>query len=621
MAHWHSGVGCTVATVLTATVELLGCSDSQVPGTIVSSDVGASGDADGGSVFGGNDLPIKLDIVQVDTAPEPGKFGYPCAKKDECDSGLCVDSPNGKVCSKYCTDECPKGFGCVEQIVPGTTDKQFICASKHRFLCDPCEASATCNEPGQSGNVCVKNKQYGSFCGVKCNPKQDECAPGFSCDATTDPDTGLSSHQCVPAKGGECTCSATATSLGLKTTCINHNVHGDCAGVRQCTDGGLSACTAAVAKPEECNGLDDDCNGKTDDFQAGATCDIKNTFGTCKGQVVECVDGKPKCEGAAAKPEACNGIDDNCDGETDEKLCEDGDPCTKDSCNSDGSCKHIQLGGLPCDDGSICTTVDKCVAGKCMGGKELDCDDKDPCTSDSCNAIDGCQHKTASDLVCPDDGEACTQDLCKDGKCVHPQASDGTKCAEDGKPCTADICTAGKCTHPIQDGSACTDDGKPCTNDTCVNGTCTHPPNTGKACDDNNLCTENDTCLSGTCKAGKLNLCDDGNPCTKDACVPGAGCTHDLGGAAGAACTAPSGDCPIGVCSGGSCVSKPNVTCQTKVKIDLCGSTPISGVCAASGKCTPTSVQGGYSCPGCKSVCLKCLGVPICLDFIFASGP
>ncbi len=615
---------------LLALLAAAGCSDNTVSGTVVPGSGGASNDADGGSLdsnpFGGSDgLQLKLDLPPVDAGPVQGEFGWPCDKSAECNSGLCVDSPKGKVCSKYCTDDCPKGFACVEQVLPGTTDKAFICASRDKYICDPCEQSVTCNEPGQSGNLCLKNAKFGSFCGVKCNPKVPDCPNGYACDAATDPETGLSSYQCQPEKGGECTCSANAISLGLKTPCVNHNANGDCMGFRQCTDSGLSGCTALVPKAEECNGIDDDCNGKTDDFQAGAKCDLVNEFGTCKGQVKECVDGKPVCDGKPAKPEACNGIDDNCDGKTDEALCEDGDPCTNDTCNTDGSCKHIQLGGMACDDGSICTQTDKCVAGKCLGGKEMNCDDKDPCTTDSCNPIDGCQHKEASDSVCPDDGEACTQDLCKDGKCTHPQASDGTKCAEDGKPCTADICTNGKCVHPQQDGIECTDDGKPCTNDVCTNGNCTHTANTGKLCEDGNSCTDKDSCMNGVCKSGKLNLCDDGNPCTKDTCLNNAGCVHDPNGGNGLPCKAPSGDCPLGVCSGGACFSSPNQPCTYKYDGGICNNDlDIPGTCSASGKCAANknAVPGKVSCTvPCKSVCIACsvMGLPIqlCLDGVF----
>jgi len=43
-----------------------------------------------------------------------------------------------------------------------------------------------------------------------------------------------------------------------------------------------------------------------------------------------------------------------------------------------------------CGDGDVCTTVDQCSAGTCVGGAPLDCDDGSACTVDSCDPVDGC---------------------------------------------------------------------------------------------------------------------------------------------------------------------------------------------------------------------------------------
>ncbi len=619
-------VGCWLIAALAS-----GCSENTVDGTMVNADgSGGFGDSaaleDSGGLFGSDTLT--LELPPKDTGPVQGEFGWPCTEAEECNTGLCIESPlttTGKMCTKFC-GTCPTGYQCVEEVIPGTSDKGYYCAPKFKFLCDPCDDNLGCNSDGKAGNVCLQygtGGNSGSFCGAACSEIKPDCPDGFTCEPNIDKDTGLNTYQC--RRDGLCECSSNAKLLGLKTSCTNKNIYGTCKGFRQCTADGLTACNATVAKPEECNGLDDDCNGKTDDFQAGATCDLKNEFGTCKGQIKECVDGQAVCDGKKPAPEACNGVDDNCNGDTDEGLCEDGDPCTKDSCNTDGSCKHIQLGGLVCDDGSLCTQVDKCVSGKCMGGSELDCNDKDPCTSDSCNPIDGCKHAPASEGICPDDGIQCTQDLCQNGKCSHPQASDGTKCAEDGKPCTADICTAGKCEHPLTDGQTCTDDGKPCTTDVCVGGICKHNPASSIPCDDGNICTQNDNCLNGTCKPGLVNQCNDGAPCTKDSCVPGTGCVHSVEGGNGLPCPASSAACPVGVCSGGACYSKPSVPCTYAYDPGLCGDEmDLPGTCNSGGKCTVTkdAIPGKVTCTiPCKSVCLACSlgGFPIqlCMDGVF----
>jgi hypothetical protein len=44
-----------------------------------------------------------------------------------------------------------------------------------------------------------------------------------------------------------------------------------------------------------------------------------------------------------------------------------------------------------CDDGNLCTSADHCVSGVCTG-TAVNCDDGVPCTTDSCGAAVGCIH-------------------------------------------------------------------------------------------------------------------------------------------------------------------------------------------------------------------------------------
>ncbi len=605
---------------LFASGTMLGCGNDETPGSTSSAgtvdtkqgiDFAVSGD----NAAGEADVDVNTGGADAGTV-DPGTFGAKCKTNDDCDTALCVQGANGKLCTKVCEESCPSGFTCAEKKTPGG-DVIYLCLPRFLYLCDPCDFNSQCNDAGKSGNVCVSFGKPGSFCGIKCDEVSPDCPTSYSCQQVVDSKTGLTSSQCVRDKG-LCECSERATELALATTCTNQNLYGACKGVRNCTGGGLSQCQAMVPKPEECNGIDDDCDGNTDNFDATASCKKTNEFGSCPGIIVACLDGKTTCDAPAAKPEGCNGVDDDCDGETDEGLCDDGDPCTNDTCNSDGSCKHKELAGLACDDGSLCTQTDKCLAGKCVGGNALDCDDKDPCTNDTCDPFTGCVHKASSDAVCPDDGEVCTQDLCKEGKCLHPQAKDGSTCADDGLICTQDACQAGTCAHLPKNGGVCTDDGNGCTKDVCSAGACKHIPATGSACEDGNPCTLKDTCNAGKCLSGPLNQCNDNNPCTKDVCTPQTGCKHSNNDYA--LCTASSADCPVGTCSGGGCFSKPNVACNTKVKVGLCDKIDVKGTCASSGQCSPQSTPKGVSCPNCKSVCTSCFGILICLDFLFA-GP
>ena len=91
-----------------------------------------------------------------------------------------------------------------------------------------------------------------------------------------------------------------------------------------CTvDGSGTECDAApgIPAPDDsvCNGIDDNCNGLTDeDFNSMVTsCGL----GVCQAVgSTSCVAGtvENSCTPGAPAPEVCNGIDDNCNGETDE---------------------------------------------------------------------------------------------------------------------------------------------------------------------------------------------------------------------------------------------------------------------------------------------------------------
>ncbi len=87
------------------------------------------------------------------------------------------------------------------------------------------------------------------------------------------------------------------------------------AGTRVCVSAEESRCDANVMPGAEgCNGLDDDCDGRTDEELGTSMCGV----GACITSVPNCVGGRPRrCDPLPPSPELCNLIDDDCDGVVD----------------------------------------------------------------------------------------------------------------------------------------------------------------------------------------------------------------------------------------------------------------------------------------------------------------
>ncbi len=97
--------------------------------------------------------------------------------------------------------------------------------------------------------------------------------------------------------------------------------------------------------------------------------------------------------------------------------CDDGNPCTTDSCDSAGGCVNDAV--VCADDGDLCTT-EACDpgTGQC-DSTPVTCDDEVSCTIDSCDAATGAC--VVDDSQCPDClavGASCSSDSeCCGGKC------------------------------------------------------------------------------------------------------------------------------------------------------------------------------------------------------------
>lgn len=104
-------------------------------------------------------------------------------------------------------------------------------------------------------------------------------------------------------------------------------------------------------------------------------------------------------------------------------TCNDGNPCTSDSCGA-GTCTFGKLSAATeCSDGSLCTGLDACnAAGQCVGSA-TNCDDGKACTVEACDPYLGSCDIVNRTGVC-DDGLACTgADTCAGGICANTASS------------------------------------------------------------------------------------------------------------------------------------------------------------------------------------------------------
>ena len=550
----------------------------------------------------GPDAPVDVgkELPPSPCVPGTGCFLDKCTKDSDCASGWCVEHQGEGVCTEVCQDQCPSGWSC--KYMTGTgANAVFVCISDYANLCRPCSSSEDCDSIGEAEAVCVDYGADGDFCGGECS-STDDCPWAFSCKDVQAVE-GTSSKQCV-FDAGLCPCTAKSTASAASTTCQVSNEFGSCAGTRTCTQDGLSPCDAPAPAEESCNGIDDDCDGQTDELQyvdGGflALCDDGNdcTEDSCAG-IDGCkhtvLDGDGCDDG-----DACTGPDqcaaEGCTGPA--VACDDGNSCTDDTCAPESGCQS-NFNTAPCDDGNGCTTDDTCKEGQCVGKQTVDCkctsdleckqfDDEDQCNGALKCIGQQCVTDPTTVVVCDSSNTpACKASICvpETGECLLQAVEDGVPC-DDGNKCTdGDACQAGECmsgaTVGCDDKNACTEDfcqpstgcvhidksksmmcndSNPCTDDGCDPGTgCTHTDN-AVPCDDNNKCTTGDACKSGSCTGGMEVSCDDANACTSDTCVPAAGCVHVNN-------IDPCDDndpcTEIDLCQGGVCVGGGSPSCD-----------------------------------------------------------
>ncbi|MBW2701071.1 MAG: hypothetical protein JRF33_09655 [Deltaproteobacteria bacterium] len=264
------------------------------------------------------------------TGPALKGFGETCLQNSDCLSAACLPAGpgNGAVCTQSCEDSpCPVGWTCKQHLDVDTGSVRWCVQIIPARLCQGCSVDAQCNA---IGDRCLNLTDTETVCGLDCSA--ESCPGGYACQEISLPE-GLV-KQCLP-EGGSCDC--TPDTLGLVRTCSIGNAHGVCWGERICQPSeplpDWSDCDAFEPRSEQCNGMDDDCDGLTDQEDPSLDLSIlppEPAYPNCQEGTGSCI-GRWRCEldaesgiwdwvcGATdPEDEICNGIDDNCDGRADE---------------------------------------------------------------------------------------------------------------------------------------------------------------------------------------------------------------------------------------------------------------------------------------------------------------
>jgi hypothetical protein len=418
---------------------------------------------------------------------EPGA----CCRGEVGDCITTCDSTGSRTCSLNCswTVCVPPTEVCngVDDDCNGTADDIFACVSG---ASEPC--TTTC---GSTGTRRCDESCTWTDCEAPsevCNGLDDDC------DGEADED-----FDCVRGVPESCTTSCDTTgsrACGASCTLLSceppseacNGIDDDCDDeideTVECSQGESEACTTTcgssgnrvcsalcvwqdcIPPDEVCNNADDDCDGSKDE-----------DFDCVPGSVVECTttcdtEGTRTCGngctyGACQPPvEACNGVDDDCDGDCDESFnCCAGETgsCTT-SCGTTGSrtCSSA-CGWSACSPPEeVCNGQDDDCNAACDDGFECCAGSNGSCTT-SCGSTGTRDCATdcswnacvAPDESCNGDDDDCDGDSDEDFDCIFGDVeSCTTSCGSNGERTCGDGCTWGSCEPPVESCNGVDDD-------------------------------------------------------------------------------------------------------------------------------------------------------------------
>ncbi|MFT7578853.1 MAG: hypothetical protein ACI9MR_000514 [Myxococcota bacterium] len=518
----------------------------------------------------------EVDPVDACRVCEGGSFadracddGVACTA-DSCEpaTGCVFDAmPDGMTC-------CSENVDCAE-VVHGNCEQvtcvEGICA----VAPEPSREGASCDD----GDACTDREVCRAGA---CEGVAKSCAVSTQCRVgVCDPGSGLCGEEIAQA-GAFCDdqnkCTVT-DACDVAGDCVGEAV--DCSGLDQtCALGACVPETGTCALELQVDSMCDDGDSCTADDRCVSD-------GRCVGSFESSVE----C--------SCDGDDANCD---------DGLDCTDDVCLDSGACSYQPQVGF-CSIGGACYAADAsnpdsmCLTCQPEASQATwqprACSDENVCTSDLCDAGEGCLYAPVTNGASCDDSDACTTlDQCSAGMCggAECECRDAADCGGDPGDCKVWSCEAFACVavaDSTQDALSC-EDGAFCTvGEVCAAGTC--GGGTARDCSGSGdggcllgMCDESvDGCASVLAEGG--TACDDGDACrTGDVCsaagvcdgVP-MDCSGLENGCTTASCDMGTGQCVATYLSGG-CDDGESCT--------------LSDTCNATGQCSGSWDEAGCGC-------------------------